>query len=150
MTHIEVRCDKNPIEESLALHRELKSITNWPVVYRVTSLGPWSNQQPQNALAAAEGCQHRLGDIHAAVRADTPWRLLVIYWSVFPWAPEEHSFTTAYTAGASFSFFPEVSIPLTQSNISRRVEALDPDSCIGNGSNTKEGVRLEGIRRHVN
>lgn len=75
MTHIEVRCDKNPIEESLALHHELESITNWPVVYRVTSLGPWSNQQSQNALVAAEGCQHRLGDIYAAVRADTPSRL---------------------------------------------------------------------------
>lgn len=150
MTHIEVRYDKNPIEESLALHRELKSITNWPVVYRVTSLGPWSNQQSQNALAAAEGCQHRLGDIHAAVRADTPSSLACHLLVCLAWAPEEHSFTTAYTAGTSFSFFPEVSVPLTQSNISRRVEALDPDSCIGNGSNIKEGVRLAGIRRHVN
>lgn len=76
--------------------------------------------------------------------------LLVIYWSVFPWAPEEHSFTAAYAAGATFSSFPEVSIPLTQSNVSRSIEALYSDSSIGSGSNTKEGVRLAGIRRHVN
>lgn len=29
LTHIEIRCDVNPIEESLASHRELESIPKW-------------------------------------------------------------------------------------------------------------------------
>lgn len=63
------------------------------------------------------------------------------------------------TDGTSFPFFPEVLFPVTQSNISRRVDDLDPDPLesdpldlefYGSSGSDNEGIELAGLGRHVN
>jgi hypothetical protein len=147
LTHIEVRGDANRIEESLVLRQELESSPEMAGCVQAYFVRAVQQTAIPECPTAAEGCQHRLGNIHTAEpRAELKPSLLSVclllgtqriqlYYGVCSRHPLP---------------FPEALFQGTQSTIPRRAEALDLDFLCSNGSDNKGGVHLSGLRRHVN